>query len=54
MPIQSPEHRFWYEDEIERLENKLELTEIALKRANNRLWSLGLEQVQVEAEKRAA
>jgi hypothetical protein len=53
MPIQSPEHRFWWEDEIENLENKLEATEIALKRANSKLWSLGLEPVKPE-EKRAA
>lgn len=52
MPIQSPEHRFWYEDEIEKLEKKLELAEIALKKANDQLWSAGLP--QVEPEKRAA
>jgi hypothetical protein len=53
MPIQSPEHEWWYEVEIRELEEKLEATEIALKRANKKLWSLGLEPVKPE-EKRAA
>lgn len=52
MPIQSPEHKWWWEEEIARLEKKLEDTQIALKKANDTLWSAGLP--QVETEKRAA
>lgn len=51
MPLPS-EFESWYEKEIRELEKKLEDTRIALKKANDSLWSAGLP--QVETEKRAA
>jgi hypothetical protein len=51
MPLPA-EFEPWYEKDIRKLEQKLEATEIALKKANDQLWSAGLP--QVEAEKMAA
>ena len=51
MPLPA-EYETWWEKEIRKLEERLEAVEIALKRANDKLWSHG--EPAVEPEERAA